>query len=325
MADFVAKIDALLQDDMSQVQHDQVQRRKALRLARLLCTQLESPMDHILRMSWQEPQYKAALKICIDLKVFDIIGKASADFVSVADIATATGAEPALLHRVLRHLASMAALRERDPDCYGPTPLTEALRRPEIASGVEYWFDIAAPTFLSLPKFLAETGYKDPVSVESCNWQMAKNTKLNLFDYLCQHPLEMANFAQHMSGYTSDRGSWLDLYPADRLLNGARVDSPILVDVGGSLGHDAKKFKQKYPQATGEVVVQDLPSVVAQAKPDASVQIMAHDFWTEQPVKGTYHKVCSTPVDVAICLRSFMLTAFPMARCSCLLPTLGTP
>ena len=245
MADFAAKIDALLQDDMSQIQHDQAQRRKALRLARLLCTQLETPMDHILRMSWQEPQYKAALKICIDLKVFDIIGKGAADFVSVADIATATGAEPALLHRVLRHLASMAALRERDPDCYGLTPLTEALRRPEIASGVQCWFDIAAPTMSSLPNFLAESGYKDPVNANPCNWQMAKNTKLNFFDYMNENPLELANFAQHMSSYTSDRGSWLDLYPMDRLWHGASVNSPILVDVGGSLGHDAKKFRQR--------------------------------------------------------------------------------
>ncbi len=299
MAEFVAKIDALLQDNKSQVQHDQVQRRKALRLARTLCMQLESPMDHILRMSWQEPEYKAALKICIDLKIFDIIGK-GADFVSVAEIAAATGAEPALLHRVLRHLASMAALRERNPDSYSLTPLTEALRKPEIASGVEYWFDIAAPTFMSLPKFLAETGYKDPVSTGSCNWQMAKNTKLNFFDYMNENPLELANFAQHMSGYTSDRGSWLDLYPADRLWYGATVNSPILVDVGGGLGHDAKKFLQRYPQHTGKVVVQDLPSVVAQAKPDPSIEMMGHDFFTEQPVKGMYRTVHFIPIDAGM-------------------------
>ena len=60
MAEFIAKLDALLQDKKTLLVNDQAQRRHALRLARLLCRQLEAPMDHILRMSWQEPQYNAA-------------------------------------------------------------------------------------------------------------------------------------------------------------------------------------------------------------------------------------------------------------------------
>ena len=155
------------------------------------------------------------LKVCTDLKVFDILGK-SDDYVTVGEVAKATGAEPALLHRILRHLASMGSLREKEPDSYALTNLTEALRWPEIYSGLEFWFDIAAPTFMSLPTFLAKTGYKNPTRKDECNWQMARNTTLTFFDFMNEHPSELASFANHMSGYTSDRGNWLDLYPAQR-------------------------------------------------------------------------------------------------------------
>lgn len=68
------------------------------------------------------------------------------------------------------------------------------------------------------------------------------------------------------------------------------MESGLVVDVGGSKGEYGIKIAQKYPGI--KVVIQDLPDVVSKARSNAPqdlgdmVSFMAHDFFTEQPVKG---------------------------------------
>ncbi|KAK1462054.1 hypothetical protein CMEL01_14021 [Colletotrichum melonis] len=64
-------------------------------------------------------------------------------------------------------------------------------------------------------------------------------------------------------------------------------DSVLLVDVGGSFGHDIDEFCRKHPEAPGRPVVQDLSTVINQIeKLDEKIERMGHDFFTEQPIKG---------------------------------------
>jgi len=73
------------------------------------------------------------------------------------------------------------------------------------------------------------------------------------------------------------------------LIKGAKTgeDEVLLVDVGGSLGHDISEFRKKHPSAPGRLVLQDLPAVIAQGKDlDSKIEPKAHDFFTEQPIKG---------------------------------------
>ena len=64
--------------------------------------------------------------------------------------------------------------------------------------------------------------------------------------------------------------------------------NPLLVDVGGGIGHDAEEFRIKHPGLSGRVIVQDLPETIQQAsKTSQSIELMAHDFFTPQPVDGT--------------------------------------
>jgi hypothetical protein len=98
-------------------------------------------------------------------------------------------------------------------------------------------------------------------------------------------------FMNHMSAYHQGRPSWMDpgFYPVEeRLVKGLRTDAPLLVDVGGSTGHDLMEFQRKHPEAKGQLVLQDLKEVVENAKKNLTpeIKVMEHNFFGEQTVKG---------------------------------------
>ncbi|KAJ3572280.1 hypothetical protein NPX13_g5102 [Xylaria arbuscula] len=73
------------------------------------------------------------------------------------------------------------------------------------------------------------------------------------------------------------------------LLNGAKTqpDAVLLVDIAGGEGADIAEFYQRYPSASGRLVLQDLPPVVDSIQDLISkVERQKYDFFQEQPVKG---------------------------------------
>ncbi|KAJ3942046.1 uncharacterized protein N0V96_007535 [Colletotrichum fioriniae] len=141
-------------------------------------------------------------------------------------------------------------------------------------------------------EFAKKTDYREPHDVFNGPLQYGYNTKLDCFSWLAaNHPYEM-QFAQHMGAYRQGRPSWMDegIYPVkERLVDGFHdsQDNVLLVDVGGSFGHDIDEFRRKHPDAPGRLVVQDLPTVINQIeKLDDKIERMGHDFFTEQPIKG---------------------------------------
>lgn len=135
---------------------------------------------------------------------------------------------------------------------------------------------------------------------------------------MAAHPPLGEQFNYHMSGYRQGRPSWMDrnFYPVEKqLFEGQEVcpDATLLVDIGGGYGHDIAEFRyginsglipfeclinvlnrSKFPNACGRLVLQDLPDVIDGIKQlDGSIIRMKHDFYTEQPVKGTYDESCS--------------------------------
>jgi hypothetical protein len=118
-----------------------------------------------------------------------------------------------------------------------------------------------------------------------------------MFAYMQAHPPMGQQFNHHMGGYRQGRPSWMDesdesFFPVqDRLVKGTKsdADAALIVDIGGSIGHDLAEFAVKHPGAPGRLVLQDLPAVLGQiASLDGRIERMAYDFYTEQPVKGMF-------------------------------------
>ncbi|GMF67135.1 unnamed protein product [Aspergillus oryzae] len=97
------------------------------------------------------------------------------------------------------------------------------------------------------------------------------------FEWLAQRKHHQALFNSYMSSRRQGKPSWFDVYPVERLTHGAleHDDAVFLVDVGGNQGHDLIRFREKFPDVTGRLVLQDLPKVIASAPAGEQVEAMA--------------------------------------------------
>lgn len=82
----------------------------------------------------------------------------------------------------------------------------------------------------------------------------------------------------------------------------------MLVDVGGARGHEVEAIKKKYPNLIGRFLLQDMPDTIEQALPLPGMEACVHDFFSEQPIKGT------RPRDGSSKFHANLLT-----RCTCVL------
>lgn len=134
--------------------------------------------------------------------------------------------------------------------------------------------------------------WKTPNNISDGPYQYAFRTTNNLFENHQARPPYGEQFNLHMGGYHQGRPSWMDegFYPIkENLVQGFddSEGSAMLVDIGGSVGHDMEELYSKHPDLPGRLISQDLPIVIGQIKKlDKRIEPMAYDFTTEQPVKG---------------------------------------
>ena len=144
-----------------------------------------------------------------------------------------------------------------------------------------------------LSDYLAQIGFQNPGDAFDGPFQYAMGTKSHYFEWLKSHPRDQAAFNTVMSITRMDRGeAWFEFYPVEERLRVAG-DEPLLVDIGGGLGHDLIALKAKFPNIPGKLVVQDLPVVIDHVKDlPPGIEAMKHDFFSPQPVKGAKAYYC---------------------------------
>ena len=139
-------------------------------------------------------------------------------------------------------------------------------------------------------EFLALTKYKNPEGPMGV-FQYAKNTPLPLFPWLMQHPAKLTSFLTMLERSRVGKTEWFEIFPTEKILfEGTKLFSEysvLLVDVGGGNGYEIQKFKDRFPNQRGYLVLQDLPSVIDDIKDlHPNIVRMRYDFFTEQPIKG---------------------------------------
>lgn len=197
------------------------------------------------------------------------------------ELAKPTMADPSLVSRIMRYLVANRLAAETAPDQFIARKTTHALADPRIESPMRFFHAVSNPAFQALPDFLKETGYQNQTKASAL--QKGLNTELGLFPWLKQHPDLLKDF-QSLMGVPKE-GNCLDVIPLEYSVTSGH-EGPVFVDIGGNTGQQAKHLVAKYPELAGRVVVQDRDETIRNASDAKGIQLMAHDFFSTQPVKG---------------------------------------
>ena len=174
-----------------------------------------------------------------------------------------------------------------------------AIRISNHGSSYDYGWAILS----KMPEYFKLHGYRSPLSSTPGPFQYTFNTDLNFWDYVSQRPEDSQTFNTFMEVSRTGRSSWVDWFPIEEQIikgfeerndevaqtNTECDDNVLLVDVGGGHGHDLREFKRKFPNPGGRLILQDRPLVISEARREGlngGIEMMEHDFFTPQPVKG---------------------------------------
>jgi hypothetical protein len=180
------------------------------------------------------------------------------------------------LHRLMRTLASLGILTERDAQRFALTPMGEALktgapgsaRATVIAFGGAFW-----------------RGWEQIVySLETGNTGFDKAHGMPLFEYLKQHPAEASDFSEAMVGFHGEEPPAVaQAYD----FSGFKT----VVDVGGATGNLLAAILTRHAGPRGVLfdmphVVGDAPALLKAHGVDNRVTIEAGSFFETVPAGG---------------------------------------
>ncbi|KAB8276627.1 O-methyltransferase-domain-containing protein [Aspergillus minisclerotigenes] len=283
---------------------DDATRFRTLKAARGLLDALESPPETAMRDVVLNPVLLTAIRMGVQLGVFQMIRDHQGEGATTEQIASQSGASLIVVElqfpfsqyrsstcpHILRLLTAAGYVSEAGVQTYKPSPLTMAMADGTLEAMTRACFDIGNYCSTYAPEYFRQNNNQFPTSAEDTPFQLAKKTPLSYFAWLGENPSLAKDFQQWMTLKQQATPNWVDWFDVQgNLLHGFRnrPDDVLLVDVGGGEGHYLHAFNDKYPDAPGRRILQDLPQVISTInKTPKDTELMAHDFFTVQPVKG---------------------------------------
>lgn len=270
------------------------ERKEAVYAAHAMLARIETPWDTAYRLALTIPPQIAAIKTAYDMGLFQKwLEKNDGKNSSFAELSGLVESDSELLKRLLCHLAATNVIFEDNQGRYEMTPFAASLIQDDFISMFDNFFQLGMPICLNLPKFMKDNNYKNPVGVDSNDCFTSFSGK-GVWDFMASNPEAAMSLGRYMKATGAKRGNFAQLYPCEGITCGK--DEALVVDVGGSLGHDLQTFKTLHPNATGRLILQDKPDVIEQAKTipgiDPSIEKIAYDFFAPQPIIGTKPSKC---------------------------------
>lgn len=134
-------------------------------------------------------------------------------------------------------------------------------------------------------QYFRKHGFQNPTDGERGLWQDAHGSGQSFFQWLEDRPKEKKAFHLAMAGLRPNTAcQWFEHFPVQEklLVSGDRMS---LVDVGGGMGHDAKRLLVHYPEMKERVCVLDLSTVIQDATAHDGIQFVGHDFFDPYPTE----------------------------------------
>ncbi|KAL2842379.1 hypothetical protein BJY01DRAFT_249062, partial [Aspergillus pseudoustus] len=271
-------------------------RIKALNATRDLIHALTPPPETAIQDVVFNPVLLMAMRVGVDLGVFQAICDGQGEKVTTQSIAEKSGASFLVIDQILRVLASTGYILETGVQSYKPSPLTALMAAPPFGAMTRACFDIGNYTTTYAPEYFRQNKHAFPSSATETPFQLAKNTSLDYFAWLGENPSLAADFQAWMTVKQQASPNWVDWFDVEGvILNGfreaaqgseAKAGPVLIIDIGGGEGHYLHAFNRRFPDAPGRRILQDLPHVIDTVTdiPDKT-ELMAYDFFTAQPVQ----------------------------------------
>jgi 6-hydroxytryprostatin B O-methyltransferase len=246
------------------------------------------PEERVRRLAidWSIP---SALRYIVHFSIPDLVPQTGET--SYVDLAAAAKVPEAHLKRIIRLASTAGIFRESMPGYVAHTMLSVRLSSayPELSNYAAHCLEFSFPVAARMPEMSERWAGSEAKTHTAFN--VAYDTEEPLFKWLQHEPAHAGRFAKLM-GAMRKNPTWDVKHLVEGWEGWAELEKGAkIVDVGGSVGHASVALAEKYDGLT--FVVQDLGYVVAQAKEAKSVpetlegrvQLEAHDFFIEQPVK----------------------------------------
>ncbi|KAI0434256.1 putative O-methyltransferase [Xylaria sp. FL1042] len=237
----------------------------------------------------ETPIVFAALETLIDLGLWEKWAEINGTSKSVDELCElgTQKCDSNLLRRLLRLLASVHLIAETHEDHFAMTHILLDGGWKWLRSRTHHW----GMASMNLPRFLAKTGYKEPIDAKNSNYVDCSPGNLDFFGRCMAEPACQDSFSSFMTGWARYKVPWPTIYDTDALINGADLSNGgvLCVDIGGHHGIDLTRLLDKYPDLpAGSLVLQDLPEVLRGAKElSQKIKVMPHDMFQPQLVKGS--------------------------------------
>ena len=300
MAPDLAQLTKDLQNSLSAfTPNNEKLRQGLLQSARNLVAQLETPAERIARMAYLDFSIWPTTHVLLDLKIFKTLA-ASDRPKSAPELAQQSGADARLVERLLKHVAVENFVHETGPDEYVANDLTRCIASPGGEGIIKDMFNLVKVN-AHLPEYFNETGYTNPTDKDNSPWCQVMGP--HYFEWVNMPGREdkVEAFHNHMRFKTLGL-KWYEVPEIMEAVFGNEKlgsEDVLLVDVGGSTGHDILGFHQKHSDMTGRLILQDLPTSIENVDSKVltanGIEALAHDFFTPQPVqhaRAYYLKMC---------------------------------
>ncbi|PYH88058.1 S-adenosyl-L-methionine-dependent methyltransferase [Aspergillus ellipticus CBS 707.79] len=270
------------------------QQARLLEACDKLSSRLKNPEQGVAKLDFQWTN-TTAVKIAIDMGIFDLATSRAPEDLTVEDIASSAGADPVLVERIMRSLIISGLFSATPRNTYQAHPGAKALSsQGSMQHMVAFIHDITACVSQKLPEFLAKTHYRNPNSCTEGPFQYTFNTTDQFYTWLQKRPGFHASFNGMMKATERMDVRWTDIFPAAARFAtfcGPQAAGVLrLVDVAGGTGHNIQDLVNTLPDLQAQFTLQDLPEVVAHwgVRGEAQVEVMAHDIFQPQPVPGAH-------------------------------------
>ncbi|KAK0712210.1 O-methyl transferase B [Apiosordaria backusii] len=264
---------------------DRAARRQLIVSLRKLADSLEDPIGTIHRFGHIDLE-KGMIQVGLDLGIFKCLAAADGPK-TVEEVAKETGADPTLMKRILRYYNTINIVDEVSRGTYVATNIAKNLTEEVTVAALGHYYGIVSGQYQATPSYLKKIGYKNPTDETNTAFHEGWNTRVHPFQWMSEHPEQLAHFHKYMALRRQAELSWLTVYPVLEETKGlVDPNRALYVNVGGGIGHQCAQFREKYPDLPGRVILQDLPATIERALPTPGVENMAHDFFEPQPVKG---------------------------------------